>query len=405
MANLIEIVKTFDESITKEDNETIINNIKSYHPILVMYLDNKYDIKKIINDLPDDFFKFDFDDVCVQYIMDIHKIHLNDILSFIKSDNMTTWITDRLNHIENEIDTLNEDEEVTNIIKTILEIYINNNDLHNINNIYKQFNCFAFEILYQIISESKVELLDTFIIMNFYNNKENGLEDEEIFDEAFCKYIMSADNSTAMIRIFHDYCSAYPDKMIFNIDTVFNCALVNGNEKCMHYALNYGANYSIQYNHTNPADIIDTLIYAIIGKNINCIKTICEIYLTKNINDDNWERYLLFSSAFGTVEILQYLISLKPHKIEQIEQLYNNILKYALFNINLDCIKYALNNGAIFNDEMEVFVNNYNKLYKRSSNFSIHHDSFDFRNVMCTLPDNYNDEYKKCIDFIKCGLE
>ena len=173
----------------------------------------------------------------------------------------------------------------------------------------------------------------------------------------------------------------------------------------MHYALNNGAEYSINDNQFDNTEIIDTLIYAIIGKNLNCIKNVCSMYLTTYINENNWERYILFASTFGTIEVLQYLINLNPHLIEQIDELYNKILKYALINTNLDCIKYALNNGAIYNDNMEVFVNEYNRLYSRSTDELDHLDSYDFYITLRTLPDNYEFQLEQNINYIKYRIE
>jgi len=306
---------------------------------------------------------------------------------------------------ENELNVIHHDDDINYIIQNIVQEYVKKNDIDNINNIYGYLKYSVFEILYQMILESNFELLDTFIIMNFYNNNNDGLEDDNVFNEALCKYIMREKNSLEMIRIFHNYHNAYPNKMNFDITTVFNCSLVNGNEKCMHYALNNGAEYSINDNPFNNTEIIDTLTYAIIGKNLNCIKKVCSMYLTNFINEDNWERYILFASTFGTIEVLQYLINLKPHRIEQIEELYNKILKYALIDSNFDCIKYALNNGAIFNDDMETFVNEYNRLYSRCTDDADHLDSYDFYIKLRTLSDNYEDELQKCINIIKYQLE
>jgi hypothetical protein len=381
MSTIKDQIDIFNKVLTDGDNDIIMNTIKSFHPFLILYLINNNNIKKYTKKLPERFFNIEFDDECVKYIINIYKF----------------------NHDPDSYDTINyhHDDDISFIIRYISNVYIINNDINNINNLYYHFKNCAFEILYQMILCNSVELLDTFMIMNFYNNDSDGLEDDSIFDEAFCKYIMRETNCVEMISIFHNYSKAYPDKMSVDINTVFNCALVYGDEKCMHYALNHGADYSLDNNPFDIAEPVDTLMYAIIGNNINCIKTVCELYLNKYINENIWEQYILFAAAFGTIEIIQYLISLKPHKFEQIEQVYNKILKYGLINANFNCVKYALNNGAIYNDEMGIFVHYYNTLYSRSTDNVNHLDSYDYYIILRTLPNNYDTEYQKCLDYIK----
>ncbi len=389
MISIEGIVNNFNEIIATNNKDTIIRTIKEYHPIIGLFLISSVKVKEYLKYIT--YNLLDFDDECVNYLIKINNYNMGD------DENKELDIDDR--------NSIHHDDDINFIIANISMGYVSRNDINNINNIYNNFKYCAFEILYQMILANNFELLDTFIIMNFYNNQNDGLEDIDIFNDALCKYSMRETNSLEMIRIFHNYYQAYPDKMNFDITIVLNCALVNGKEICMHYALNNGAEYFVDVNQFNNDEIIDTLIYAIIGKNLNCVRTICDVYLNEFIQDCNWERYILFASTFGTIDIVKYLLNLQPHLVEQIENLYNKILKYALINVNNDCVLFALNNGAIYNDNMLEFVHEYNTLYNRCIDNPDYLDTYDFYIVFRLLPDNYEHELQKCIDFVKYRLE
>ena len=191
--------------------------------------------------------------------------------------------------------------------------------------------------------------------------------------------------------------------------TLFESALVEGRERTMQFALN-NENPLELYEYVDNKDqddllycafkFDDTISHAIIGNNINCIRTVIDIYTATNtIKDENWEVYFTLAAVYGNMEIINYFLVVKPFMPQRIEDFYNKILKFALCNANIDVVNWALNNGAEYSQTINTFVNDYN--YLRSEGCTEGYDDYsDFSVKKECLPDDFKNKYRECMKLI-----
>jgi hypothetical protein len=142
-------------------------------------------------------------------------------------------------------------------------------------------------------------------------------------------------------------------------------------------------------------------MYAIIGKNIRCVQTVFDMFINKqNVNNITmFKCYFNFAAVYGTLEIIQYMITRKPHFVDQIENFYDNLLKFALCEGNIEIVKFAINNGATYNHNMKIFVEDYNN-NRNDDYIGVENDDFDMYELKRLLPEDINDRIEECMRFI-----
>ncbi len=304
------------------------------------------------------------------------------------------------------LESIENNKKISKIIEGVIEYYIENNDIDNLNNIHQVINKEGIETINTIyyIINSCIILNNYKILKMFLLNPNNNFEETEPdeFKYYICSHIMFRGDLVEIIKVFHEYSIKFPNFINFDFNLVFNAALVNGREKCMEYAINNGKiEYHYEdnkYGYTTVEKIFpftDSIMYAIIGKNINCVKMVFELF--KNKINNNWYEYFKFASVYGTLEIIQYMLKIKQN-IELNNDFYNNILKFALCNGNIDIVKFAYNNGAIYSNDIHDFIEDYND--SRGPASAVDEDYIDFYMNKYTLPENFNEKYFECMKFI-----
>jgi hypothetical protein len=399
MESIQDKINIIKDILKTNDNDMIIDTIKNINPIILMYYQMMDNTFKHYNDkLPERHFNFDIKDA-VEILINIGDA--NFVIYIIKEFKLYGDIN------------LQKYTKGSKIIENIVEYCVETNDINYLNILddsIKSEDLESFNINYYVINKSifnnNHQILENYLMDPKHNEEDDKDPDE--FEAYICAQIMYCGDYVDIVRVFHEYSKKFPDFINFDFNLVFNAALVNGREKCMQYALN---NSSIDYHYKieekSPWGITmivneiypftDTIMYAIMGKNINCVQNVFNIFMDK-IDNKNWEEYFKFASVYGTLEIIQYMITLKPYLVEQIEGFYNNILKFALCEANIDIIKYAMLNGAKFSNDMHDFVKDYNK--DRGPEEAIDEDYIDFYMNKYTLPENFNEKYIECIKLI-----
>ncbi len=294
--------------------------------------------------------------------------------------------------------------------------YIENNDVASLN-IIKDLNPYSITnaIIDYCFQNNKHEILKQYL-MNPENNDIDFAEDNE-FNNTMCGPIMSKGDLIDIIKVFSECSQQFPDRVDFDFNLVFNAALVFGREKCMHFLLNkYTINYiykkeddafnSYMYFHEIKTDsdfyssfpFTDSIMYAIMGKNINCVCLVLDMFKNE-IKHENWKHYINFAAVYGTLEIIKYMITIKPYMVEEIDNFYNNILKFALCKVNIDIVKFAISNEATFSESFHEFVENYNE-YRSTEEDAIDNDHFDFYVKKLLYPADFDEKYAECMRII-----
>jgi hypothetical protein len=353
--------KKYCKMFMNESDEFIINILSKIHPIELLYYEiinlNFIEYNK---KLPKEYLLFQLDDIAINFIEKILDIR---------------------------------------IIEKIIKLYIDNNDIMNLNIFYEKFYNYEENIIFEFIKQNKHAELQIFMIFNLYNNNHADYNQNN-FNHHYCISIISRGDNVELLEVFRMYHLQFPHKIKFNINYVLKAALIYGRELCMYYALNNGAMYLIEDtdDYDPSLEILDTLIYAIIGKKLICVKTIYE-RLFEHFKNDNLINYINFSAIYAGPDVVAYLINLRLGLFDK--DIYNDILKHALCNANIENVKFAIINGAIYTFDMNDFVEEYNtENYRSESVVAIDDDYFDFWHIRHSLPENFNLKYKECIDFI-----
>ncbi len=393
MASFQDQINIIKDVLMTHNKDTIVKTISSIHPVILMYYQMMDNTFEYYNDkLSEEYFKLDIDDT-IKMLIDIGDV------------NFVNYIIKELNYNK----CCFENQELYNkgikIIESMIEHYFETEDIYNLNIIHENTNwanTMSYVIHYSII-KNKPALLEMFLM----NPKNNNIKDAEPddFKSVQCSHIMYTGDLVEIVRVFHEYSKKYPDFIDFDFNLVFNAALVNGRYKCMQYALENGTiNYHYEKEDNKLLTVngiypfTDSIMYAIIGKNIKCIQTVIDMFSNKINCINKWEEYFKFASVYGTIDIIKYMLTLKPYSPEQIEGFYNKILKFALCQANINIVKFAISNGASFNEEMNTFVKDYN--HGRGPEEAIDDDYIDFYMVKYTLPDDFKKKYIECIKFI-----
>ena len=348
-------------------DDFILETLTKYHPcILLYYKKMNEDFNQYFEKIPIEFFNFNIDEECCKIINIFVKSH-----------------------------------KARNIYNSIIIHFIKFNDISNINILYQKYDCLDF-IVEALIVSNNPELLELFLSMNLYN--QNGIE---LMADVFFtsnSLIFNRTDKVHICQVLHNYFqNNSASQEDYHVNTILNTALVYGRENSMHFALNNGGTFSQDDMHQNITP--DTMFYAIVGGNINCIKTIYETF-KEHIEDRNILQYINFASIFGTPEIIEYILTFKPHITDQIDKrkFFNSILMYSLCNLNTQIMEYALRNGAVYKDGYLEYIKKFNSIYDRtfedeSLGFLLE-DKYDFWFVFCRLPEDYNTKLPEFIETI-----
>jgi hypothetical protein len=401
MASIQDQINIIKNIIKTKDKGLIINTIKEINPVVLMYyqmIDNTFEY--YTDKLYDGCFNFDIDDAIQQFI---EFDDVDFIIYIIKEFNF------HLNTFQNKENRLKG----VKIIEEIIYYYIENNHVNNLSIIFEKCKCFegsnSFHILDTIYDycyrNNNFKILEMYL-MDPSNNCENDDTDPDEFNHTRCASLMSYGDYVDIIRVLHKYSEKYPAFLNFDFNLVFNAALVFGREKCIQYVLD---NSTIDYHYEEEGEgftkvngiypFTDSIMYAIMGKNINCVKIVLDIF---KINENNWEHYFKFAAVYGNLEIIQYMITIKPYLVDQIENFYTNILKFALCEGNIEIVKFAINNGATYStnlNDMLQFVENYND-GRGPEHMAIDEDYTCFYDEKYHHPENIDEKIAECIQFI-----
>jgi hypothetical protein len=384
-----EKINNINEVLKTNDQELIMSTISDIDPIILLYYQmNNKSFKYYINKLPENYFVVDCKKATQKFI------EINDAYFFNYAFKFLRFRGGK-------------------IIKRIISHYIENNDIDSLN-ILKELNPYGLtdSIINYCYQYNKHEILKQYL-MNPENNDIDEAEPDN-FNHTLCGPIMATDDLIDIIKVLHEYSKQFPDFINFDFNLVFNAAIINGREKCMHYALNNSVinyHYEIEDAYVNKSgpyyeEVIgaypftDSIMYAIIGKNINCIQLVFDIFKNQ-IKDENWEHYFKFAAIYGTLEIIKYMITIKPYLVEQIDGFYTNILKFALCEAKLDIVQFAINNGAQFSVSFHEFVKKYNVgRCPGEYDVPLDGDFNDFYLNKYSMTENFDKEYEECIKYI-----
>jgi hypothetical protein len=384
----IDIIKNAITNLTEEE---AINTIKNINPIIVMYYRMKYSFENF-NKLPEEFWIFSVKDAV-------------PILITIGDANLVKYIIEKYTYFEEEIDMTNAWE----ILEAMIIHYKNKNDLSNLNIINKILEDNIKELEYDGYSILNYPHVVEQYLMNpnnyYYNDYYYDSDDKNKYDfnQVSCSCILSRGDYVDIIRIFYECSQRFPDLIEFDFKIVFNCALVNGREAVMQFILQ-NFNYTELYSYNKSQSDIDgyefddTIMYSLLGSNINCVRTVIELFRDK-IKDDNWEEYFKFAATYSNLEVLQFLIIIKMNIIEQIDNFYNMILEYSLCNANYENVKLALDNGAEYSTNMSDFVNDFNEP-RTNDYYPFEGDFSDFHSLVNQKCNNFDIKFNECMKYI-----
>ncbi len=368
---------------TPLNDEQIIETLKRVHPLIVIYC-------KMTNNVLDNY----IDRINLDYFHNDLLVECVDI--FIELDDVNFII-----YAMKEFKLINRSAD---IIQSIIMYYIDKNDINSLKLIRDEFKI-NNNIVCACIENNYPEVLKMFV-KEPYDEYDEG----DVFYRFICSKIMYEGDYIDLVKVYHEHGHEPLDNSSFN--HVFNCALVFGREICMHYSLNnttidyfYEDEPSREFDKYSPSTVstiypfTDTIIYAIIGQNMNCIQTVFAMFMDK-IKNENWEHYFKFASVYGSLEIIKYMITIKPYIVDLIDNFYNNILKFALCEGNLDIVIFAINNGATYSNNMLDFANEYNSCRESYYESGVDDDYTLFYEKKYLNPYDIEELIEMCMQFI-----
>lgn len=335
--------------------------------------------------------------------IDCNPKDVSEFLNYItqlNDENITTFVIDIFStglsdNIENE--TLNESRGL------FLNFIMNNQkflESINFNSSNKDYNQLVIS-LFNINNPDKFEKL----CKSTFNEDE---EDEFNFN-LFCSIILENEDKTILktikkyIEMKENNFNGFSENV--NYQTLCDCALITGNYDVCLFAIENGAEYTdydiTDINGYTFADPPGSISYAIIGLNFDCIKYVIDQY--KNNNDRSnferdWKYYMKWVASFSTIEILTYIINNVDGIIETFDNLYDYILEWAVINGNIELCQYALDNNAVFTDDMNTRMIEYNK--NRPERAYADGDDIDFEYFSESLTSKMKDSIEKCMTII-----
>ncbi len=202
-------------------------------------------------------------------------------------------------------------------------------------------------IIQEIFKQNNADMFENVIRFTWNPPSEYG---HFYFDTCLSSIFEENDNVEILQKIFQLQSEF---NFTFEIDRMFECALLFGRKNCMEVLLSNGIEFYINDEEVDTY-IIDEpthhfLRCAIIGKNIECMQRLYSVY-RREITSEDLEKLLLLASQLSTPEILDFLFSLQPDI--KTNQLISKLLAYALTTANVNCLIYCQTNGAIFTTEL-----------------------------------------------------
>ncbi len=317
-------------------------------------------------------------------------------------------IQSRISNIEVLIKDTDED-----FMEEIEQLIINNKDNIPIcNMIFKLINDNIKKFEVRFIAENNYSnILDICLHCDDFDYHEKY--DYDDYEEIFQELIIETGDNVDIFKVLYEYwISKYGESIDIDFQYIFEVSLVNGYEKIMHFAFNNAeCKYKIDHTNTNFNNIFnfdDTITYAIMGQNINCMILVITVY-SDNIKESNWQNYVLFAAMFGTLEIIKYLITIKPSIVLSIDNFYTKILQYSLCQVDIEIIRWSLDNGAQYSTEVENFIDTVNKIRDAgpSSGYSeislesyINEDKVAYYDSKYFYPENFHAKLNECKKFI-----
>jgi len=280
MSTIQDKINIINDVLNTQNEELIMNTIKDIHPVILTYYEMTNEtFKNYTDNLPEGYFHIDINDDVIDIFIEIGDANF-------------------VIYADNEYDTDNE------IIRMMLTHYVKTDDANNLQIINNNSDV---DVSYCCFYHNKPELLKT-IIMEPANNTNEA----DHFKENKCGLIMGEGDLLEIIKVYHEHSTTYPDFSSFNFNLVFNGALAYGREVCMQYALNNSTidyNYQINYNYETEPQMFpfyDTIMYAIIGKNMICVQTVFDMFMNQPnvIDNNNWTQYFNFAAVYGSLEII-----------------------------------------------------------------------------------------------------
>ncbi len=317
-----------------------------------------------------------------------------------------------LNHIK----TLNDDD-ITNFV---IDIFATGLSINNSDNIIIDCRTLLFNFLMDcpmflgsIEFDSTSNEYKDLVIALFHNNDIekfekickatfNEEEDTEFNFDLYCTMILEKydESFLEIIRKYIEMSNTFDGFDTIDFQSLYECALITGHYDISQFARENGAVF-IDYDEEEDSYTPGSISYAVVGNNLDCVKYVIDQYLEKNdtpLFNIEWKNYIKWAAGFSTVEIINYIIS----NIEGIQNIFDNlyeyILEWALANGNIELVKYALVNGAIFNDNMHTRIIEYN--LDRKPNESNIDDFTDFDYYTLSLTDNTKNNIEKCMTII-----
>lgn len=316
----------------------------------------------------------------------------------------------------NNININNEEtyNEQMSFIEQMLVQHADNIPIRNQINTYISHNIEHFKIA-AIAENNWWHILEVCLLCENFEYHE--IYDDTVFFDIFQELIVDYGDKVDIFRVLHQYWVAHPPESTIdyppelensytfkiNFKLVFETALVKGYEGLMHYALNNSneCDYEILNEEYSVYKFDDTITYAIIGKNINCVRHLLDRYAFL-IEPTNWSHYVEFAAIHGTKEIILYLLTLKPFIVEQIEDFYNKMLQYSLCGTKMDIVQWALENGAQISPVMFNFVKEFIRNEYIGNNDSVcNDDNAGYYSMKYHRPHDFEESLKNCMRIIQ----
>lgn len=322
------------------------------------------------------------------------------------------------------IKTLNQDD----ITKIVINIFTTGLSINNDTDLVRQSRTLFFDFLMECplfltsinFENERKEFTDLVLALFNYN--------DPIKFEKICKASFNPDNLEGFN--FNLYCItilekrnnylAIIKKYIEMLQTTFNndlfeeidyqclheCSLLTGHYDITQFAFENGAEF-IEYDENFDNDFGSFLTpgsisYAIVGNNMDCVKYTIDAFKNRNTGLlflAEWKNYIKWSASHGTLEILEYIIT----NIDGIQDIFDNfygyILEWALSNGNITIVQYALDNGAIFTDDIHTRIIEYN-MQRPYKYISDEEDMTDFNYYTLSLSNKTKYNIEKCMAII-----
>jgi hypothetical protein len=295
-------------------------------------------------------------------------------------------------------------------------------------NEFELINCQNFSLIIKKILAANKPLLLTQLLGRVYNRQRPYYN---IYFHSTIQFICELNDNYQLLDIFINIlllspvCMSHP-KFISNninviIDDLFHLSLRTGRIKCAKVALKYISKIYIR-KYTGESNIFNnkslsntlykkesTMMHAIMGKNIECIELVLELYKDMQFDIfDEYEHLINIASSHGNPQILNILSKILPNKFYTIG-IYDSILINALSNANVDnilfvkSINYDININHIIHEAEKIIKYKHSNQVYEISGLHMGQKVIDFTlfwNKYFTLPCNIDYNFVECCNMI-----